>query len=112
VEFLHFLKHYEIDLYLITQMPARIDKYVRNLVGAHYHIQKNRLGGRSKLYWDYCANNPMAEVRNAHASVCKMDKSVFNIYRSAVEHTKIKQPKNRWLWGLLLAVKFVGAGRK
>ena len=97
-------RHYAIDLYLITQMPARIDKNVRDLVGAHYHIQKNRLGGRSKLYWDYCANNPRAEVRNAHASVYKMDKSVFNLYRSAVEHTKIKQPKTRWLWGLPLAV--------
>ena len=104
VEFLHVHRHYAIDLYLITQMPARIDKNVRDLVGAHYHIQKNRLGGRSKLYWDYCANNPRAEVRNAHASVYKMDKSVFNLYRSAVEHTKIKQPKTRWLWGLPLAV--------
>nr|DAY37029.1 MAG TPA: zonular occludens toxin [Inoviridae sp.] len=104
VEFLHVHRHYAIDLYLITQMPARIDKNVRDLVGAHYHIQKNRLGGRTKLYWDYCANNPRAEVRNAHASVYKMDKSVFNLYRSAVEHTKIKQPKTRWLWGLPLAV--------
>ena len=104
VEFLHVHRHYAIDLYLITQMPARIDKNVRDLVGAHYHIQKNRLGGRSKLYWDYCANNPRAEVRNAHASIYKMDKSVFNLYKSAVEHTKIKQPKTRWLWGVPLAV--------
>ena len=59
VEFLHVHRHYAIDLYLITQMPARIDKNVRDLVGAHYHIQKNRLGGRSKLYWDYCANRKL-----------------------------------------------------
>lgn len=104
VEFLHVHRHYAIDLYLITQMPARIDKHVRDLVGSHYHILKNRLGGRTKLFWDYCVNNPRAEAKNARASVYKMDKSVFNLYKSAVEHTKIKQPKTRWLWGLPLAV--------
>ncbi|WP_228764310.1 zonular occludens toxin domain-containing protein [Neisseria meningitidis] len=42
VEWLHVHRHSGIDIILITQMPQRIDKHVRDLVGAHYHIHKTR----------------------------------------------------------------------
>ncbi|WP_228764318.1 zonular occludens toxin domain-containing protein [Neisseria meningitidis] len=39
---MHVHRHSGIDIILITQMPQRIDKHVRDLVGAHYHIHKTR----------------------------------------------------------------------
>ena len=103
VEFLHVHRHYGIDLYLITQQPKRIDTAVRDLVGAHYHIYKNKLGTRTLFYWDYCATNPKAESRNAQASIYRLDKSVYDLYKSAEIHTKIKQPKTRWLMAIPVA---------
>lgn len=106
VDFLHIHRHYGIDFYLITQMPKRIDSNVRDLVGAHYHIYKNKLGMRTKFYWDYCANNPKIESKDAQASLYKLDESAYDLYKSAEVHTKIKQPITRWVFaipvGLLL----------
>ena len=98
VEFLHVHRHFGLDIYLITQMPARIDKNVRDLVGAHYHIHKNPLGFRVKYYWDYCANNPRSEAKNGQRSVYRLDKSVFKLYESAQIHTKVKTPKSKVRW--------------
>ena len=81
VEFLHVHRHFGLDIYLITQMPARIDKNVRDLVGAHYHIHKNPLGFRVKYYWDYCANNPRSEAKNGQRSVYRLDKKRFQTIR-------------------------------
>ncbi|MDO4694181.1 MAG: zonular occludens toxin domain-containing protein [Eikenella sp.] len=103
VEFLHVHRHYGIDVFLITQMPKRIDANVRDLVGAHYHIYKNKLGLRTKFYWDYCATNPKAESRNGQASVYKLDSDAYSLYKSAEIHTKIKQPKTRWLYAAAVA---------
>lgn len=103
VEFLHVHRHYGIDLYLITQQPKRIDTAVRDLVGAHYHVYKNKLGFRTLFYWDYCAVNPKSESRNAQASVYRLDESVYGLYKSAEIHTKIKQPKTRWLMAMPVA---------
>lgn len=97
VEFLHIHRHFGIDIYLITQMPKRIDANVRDLVGAHYHLYKNKLGMRTQFYWDYCATNPKSESRNGKASIYRLDSSVYHLYKSAEIHTKIQQPKTRWL---------------
>ena len=102
VEWLHVHRHSGIDLILITQMPGRIDKQVRDLVGGHYHIHKTPLGVRMRYFWDYCANSPKSDMKNARPEVYKFDKSAFNLYRSVEVHTKIKTPKSRILWVLPL----------
>ena len=56
VEWLHIHRHSGVDIILITQMPGRIDKQVRDLVGAHYHIHKTPLGVRMRYFWDYCVS--------------------------------------------------------
>ena len=112
VEWLHVHRHAGVDIVLITQMPMRIDKQVRDLIGAHYHIHKTPLGVRMIYFWDYCANNPKTEMKNGRPSVYKMDKKAFNLYKSAQLHTKIETPKSRVRWIIPLAIFGVVVGLK
>lgn len=104
VEWLHVHRHSGVDIILITQMPGRIDKQVRDLVGAHYHIHKTPLGVRMRYFWDYCENNPKSGMRNARPEVYKFDKKAFGLYKSAEIHTKVKTPKSRVIWVIPLAL--------
>ena len=108
VEWLHVHRHSGVDIILITQMPGRIDKQVRDLVGAHYHIHKTPLGVRMRFFWDYCENNPKSGMKNARPEVYKFDKKAFGLYKSAEIHTKVKTPKSRVLWVIPLALVVFG----
>lgn len=104
VEWLHVHRHFGIDLILITQMPQRIDKQVRDLVGAHYHIHMNKLGFRVRYFWDYCANNPKSESRDAQKFIHKLDKSAQDLYKSASVHTKADKPKSKLVYIVPMAI--------
>lgn len=108
VEWLHVHRHSGVDIILITQMPGRIDKQVRDLVGAHYHIHKTPLGVRMRYFWDYCENNPKSGMKNARPEVYKFDKKAFGLYKSAEIHTKVKTPKSRVLWVIPVALIVFG----
>ena len=108
VEWLHVHRHSGVDIILITQMPGRIDKQVRDLVGAHYHIHKTPLGVRMRYFWDYCENNPKSGMKNARPEVYKFDKKAFALYKSAEIHTKVKTPKSRVLWVIPAALIVFG----
>ena len=108
VEWLHVHRHSGVDIILISQMPGRIDKQVRDLVGAHYHIHKTPLGVRMRYFWDYCENNPKSGMKNARPEVYKFDKKAFGLYKSAEIHTKVKTPKSRVLWVIPLALVVFG----
>nr|DAK42484.1 MAG TPA: zonular occludens toxin [Inoviridae sp.] len=108
VEWLHVHRHSGVDIILITQMPGRIDKQVRDLVGAHYHIHKTPLGVRMRYFWDYCENSPKSGMKNARPEVYKFDKKAFGLYKSAEIHTKVKTPKSRVLWVIPIALIVFG----
>lgn len=108
VEWLHVHRHSGVDIILITQMPGRIDKQVRDLVGAHYHIHKTPLGVSMRYFWDYCENSPKSGMKNARPEVYKFDKKAFGLYKSAEIHTKVKTPKSRVLWVIPLALVVFG----
>lgn len=108
VEWLHVHRHSGVDIILITQMPGRIDKQVRDLVGAHYHIHKTPLGVRMRYFWDYCENSPKSGMKNARPEVYKFDKKSFGLYKSAEIHTKVKTPKSRVLWVIPVALIVFG----
>lgn len=108
VEWLHVHRHSGVDIILISQMPGRIDKQVRDLVGAHYHIHKTPLGVRMRYFWDYCENNPKSGMKNARPEVYKFDKKAFGLYKSAEIHTKVKTPKSRVLWVIPIALVVFG----
>lgn len=108
VDWLHVHRHSGVDIILITQMPGRIDKQVRDLVGAHYHIHKTPLGVRMRYFWDYCENNPKSGMKNARPELYKFDKKAFGLYKSAEIHTKVKTPKSRVLWVIPAALIVFG----
>lgn len=108
LEWLHVHRHSGVDIILITQMPGRIDKQVRDLVGAHYHIHKTPLGVRMRYFWDYCENNPRTGMKNARPEVYKFDKKAFGLYKSAEIHTKVRTPKSRVLWVIPAALIVFG----
>lgn len=108
VEWIHVHRYSGVDIILITQMPGRIDKQVRDLVGAHYHIHKTPLGVRMRYFWDYCENSPKSGMKNARPEVYKFDKKAFGLYKSAEIHTKVKTPKSRVLWVIPLALVVFG----
>ena len=108
VEWLHVHRHSGVDIILITQMPGRIDKQVRDLVGAHYHIHNTPLGVRMRYFWDYCENSPKSGMKNARPEVYKFDKKAFGLYKSAEIHTKVKTPKSRVLWVIPVALVVFG----
>lgn len=108
VEWLHVHRHSGVDIILITQMPGRIDKQVRDLVGAHYHIHKTPLGVRMRYFWDYCENSPKSGMKNARPEVYKFDKKAFGLYKSAEIHTKVKTPKSRVIWVIPVALIVFG----
>ena len=108
VEWLHVHRHSGVDIILITQMPGRIDKHVRDLVGAHYHINKTPLGVRMRYFWDYCENSPKSGMKNARPEVYKFDKKAFGLYKSAEIHTKVKTPKSRVIWVIPVALIVFG----
>lgn len=108
IEWLHVHRHSGVDIILITQMPGRIDKQVRDLVGAHYHIHKTPLGVRMRYFWDYCENSPKSGMKNARPEVYKFDKKSFGLYKSAEIHTKVKTPKSRVLWVIPVALIVFG----
>ena len=108
VEWLHVHRHSGVDIILITQMPGRIDKQVRDLVGAHYHIHKTPLGVRMRYFWDYCENSPKSGMKNARPEVYKFDKKAFGLYKSAEIHTKVKTPKSRVIWVIPVALVVFG----
>lgn len=108
VDWLHVHRHSGVDIILITQMPGRIDKHVRDLVGAHYHIHKTPLGVRMRYFWDYCENSPKSGMKNARIEVYKFDKKAFGLYKSAEIHTKVKTPKSRVLWVIPIALIVFG----
>lgn len=91
-------RHRGLNFFFITQHPRLIDANLRSLIEHHTHVSKTELGVRRKLEWSTGgAKNPesRADVRDALKSVYKLDKSVYGLYKSAEEHTKIKTGRSK-----------------
>lgn len=88
VAWLNTHRHLGVDIFVLTQNPKNIDMNLRGLVNKHWHIAKNKLGMRTILEWKYCATNPLTQAKDAFAKVHKLDKKVFDLYKSAEIHTE------------------------
>lgn len=100
-------RHRGLDFFLLTQNPRLIDANVRDLVGEHRHISKTLLGIRRMLYWNTGgAKNPAArrDIAEAVASVYKLPKEAFGMYKSAEEHTQVGGKKSIMLFILPIAL--------
>lgn len=88
-------RHRGVDIYLITQMPTKIDKAIRDLVEAHKHFSKSPLGFRRVMEWTRVGNpETKADVSQALISPYVLDKSCYGLYKSSVQHNEAKEPKS------------------
>lgn len=106
-------RHRGLDFLLITQHPRLIDVHLRTLIEHHTHFGKTNLGLRRKLEWTTGgAKDPesRANIKEALVSVYKLDKSVYGLYKSAEEHTKIRTKRSKVLYLIPIAIALLGGG--
>jgi len=106
-------RHRGLDFLLITQHPRLIDVHLRSLIEHHTHFGKTNLGLRRKLEWTTGgAKEPesRANIKEALVSVYKLDKSVYGLYKSAEEHTKIRTKRSKVLYLIPIAIALLGGG--
>lgn len=106
-------RHRGLDFLLITQHPRLIDVHLRSLIEHHTHFSKTNLGLRRKLEWTTGgAKDPesRANIKEALISVYRLDKSVYGLYKSAEEHTKIRTKKSKLLIMFPLVLCLIGYG--
>ena len=106
-------RHRGLDFLLIAQHPRLIDVHLRSLIEHHTHFGKTNLGLRRKLEWTTGgAKEPesRANIKEALVSVYKLDKSVYGLYKSAEEHTKIRTKRSKVLYLIPIAIALLGGG--
>lgn len=106
-------RHRGLDFLLITQHPRLIDVHLRSLIEHHTHFGKTNLGLRRKMEWTTGgAKEPesRANIKEALVSVYKLDKSVYGLYKSAEEHTKIRTKRSKVLYLIPIAIALLGGG--
>ena len=103
-------RHRGLDFFLLTQHPRLIDANVRSLIGHHTHISKTTLGIRRKIEWQRCANpEARTDIKEGIASVYKLDKSAFGVYKSAEEHTVIKTKRSKAIFIFPVVIFFMAS---
>lgn len=116
VQWLNTHRHQGIDIFVLTQGPKLLDQTLRTLVRKHYHIASNKMGMRTLLEFQSCADDPLKMVSNGFSSIYTLDKKVYDLYESAEVHTVNKVKRSKWFYTLpviiLLIPVFVGLSYK
>lgn len=88
------IRHQGITLILMTQHPTMIDKYIRNLVGKHIHLERKQF--KTKRYeWLRCEENLNSQSFSmAQSEFYQPDEKAFGYYKSASIHTQMKKKKH------------------
>lgn len=87
-------RHSGYSMYLITQGPSLINSKIKEWVQPHTHYRRLWGGNRVvKFVNEGCIDNPRSTTvsKNAIRSVIKIDKSMFDVYESAVMHNENKR---------------------
>jgi len=103
-------RHQGLDFWLLTQKPNLIDMNLRGLVSRHIHIHTSGMG-KKRLEWAE-AHDPNSKAARMTANMTKYspNKKVFDLYKSASEHTKLKIRMPNGVYMLFaLAIIFVAA---
>jgi len=82
-------RHRGLDFYMVSQSPRLFDINLRQLIGRHIHIV-SKWAGRYQFEWPECSDN-VKSTAGAVKSSYKLDKKVFDLYKSASIHTKVKK---------------------
>jgi zona occludens toxin len=107
-------RHTGVDFILITQTPNQISAHVRRLVVRHIHVHQSSLK-RELLEWATPGGGePESRVSRELATRRNYSppKRVFDLYKSAEAHTKLKRRIPRTLFvtlaALVIAVVLIG----
>jgi len=97
-------RHLGIDFWLLTQHPSLLDSNIRRLIKRHWHIHDTPLG-RKLLEWSQCRDpDSKAERADAVTVDYKPPKEVFDLYKSAEVHTKVRRRLPAALFVVVVAV--------
>ena len=102
------LRHQGHTLLIMTQHPANIDIYVRNLVSRHIHLQRKQ--ATTRLYeWNDCVTSfsPMM-LKEATSRLYSPPKKAFDYYKSSSVHVKHKRRVSPMVYVLFACIVMLG----
>ena len=101
------LRHQGHTLIIMTQHPANIDIYVRNLVSRHIHFARKQ--ATSRLYeWNECmVNFSKQSLADATSRLYKPPKDAFKYYKSSSIHIKHKRRVSPVVYVLFIVLIFI-----
>ncbi|MDK4535171.1 Zonula occludens toxin [Kingella kingae] len=88
IQTLKELRHEGFTLILMTQHPSMIDKYIRNLVGKHIHLERKHVGTKRYEFFRCEENLNESAFSGATVNYYKPPKEAFKYYKSASKHIK------------------------
>lgn len=100
-------RHRGVDFWIISQSPSLVHTNVRKLIGRHIHLVGN-WAGRYAYEWSECNTSPDSGRGRAIKTRYTLPKKAFQHYKSAEIHTKLNRKLPPVIWGLGVAVVFVG----
>ena len=98
------LRHQGHTLIIMTQHPANIDIYVRNLVSRHIHFARKQ--ATTRLYeWNECVTSfsPMM-LKEATSRLYTPPKKAFDYYKSSSVHVKHKRRISPMVYVLFVCI--------
>lgn len=106
------IRHFGIELWLITQDPRNIDAFVRRLIGTHFHVER-KMGLNGAIVWRFDAVSE--DPRDYHNKLTatketwKYPKHLFQAYKSATIHVQKRHiPAKFIFYAFLLLLCIVG----
>ncbi|UOO89674.1 zonular occludens toxin domain-containing protein [Vitreoscilla massiliensis] len=101
------LRHQGHTLIIMTQHPANIDIYVRNLVSRHIHVARKQ--ATTRLYeWNECmVNLSKQSLADATQRLYKPPKNAFKYYKSSSIHIKHKRRVSPVIYVLMVGILFI-----
>lgn len=101
------IRHDGITLILMTQHPSMIDRYIRNLVGKHIHLERKQVGTK-RYEWLRCEESlNSASFSQATSTFYKPDEKAFKYYKSAEMHIGFQKKKHWAFYALPLLILLV-----
>lgn len=100
------LRHHGFTLILMTQHPSMIDRYVRQLVGKHIHLERKQVG-TMRYEWFRCEENIGPQSFSTGAGrFYSPPKAAFKFYKSASKHIAFKKKRHWVFYALPMLIVF------
>lgn len=85
------LRHHGFTLILMVQHPTMIDRYIRQLVGKHIHLERKAIGTKRYEFFRCEESLNAAAFTSVVGSQYRPPKEAFKYYKSASQHIKFKK---------------------